>query len=300
MEHNPRPLFALVLRLGSALCFGSLLSLVKYAGQSGIALPEIMFWRQCGVLPWITGWLLATGNLQELRTTRIGAHAGRAVAGMSNMVMNFGSYILLPLAEATVLGFTSPLFAVLIAAFVLRQHIGPWRWTAVALGFAGVLIIAQPGPEPINPLGAAMGLGCAFVIVVINFQIRDLGRTETPIRTVFWFSLFGTLLTAPAMPFYMTHHTPMQWLIVVMLGALGAAGQLLMTASLRHGAVISVIIVDYTTLIWTTLAGWLVWHKLPPHTTILGTPLIIGAGIVIAWREHRLARRAPKHDLEPA
>ena len=114
----------------SAAAFATLLMLVKYAGESGIALPEIMFWRQAVTVPVVLGWLWATGRLSELRTQRLAIHGRRAALGMTNMVFNFGSAILLPLALSTVLGFTAPLFAVLIAAFVLRQHIGPWRWTA--------------------------------------------------------------------------------------------------------------------------------------------------------------------------
>lgn len=291
-------MLALALRLGSAFSFATLLALVKYVGQRGVALPEIMFWRQFICVPLLLGWLAMTGNLPTLRTRRIRAHGGRALVGMSNMVLNFGSYILLPLAEATVLGFTTPLFAVLIAALVLRQHVGPWRWTAVLVGLAGVIILARPSGEPIPPLGAAMALTCAFLIAVINYQIRDLGRTESPACTVFWFSLFGSLLTAPLLPFVMKHHSPIEWLMVIGLGVLGLSGQMLMTASLRYAAVSTVVVMDYTALIWATIYGWLVWDKLPPGSTFLGAPLIIAAGVVIAWRQHRLSREVAVSSTE--
>jgi drug/metabolite transporter (DMT)-like permease len=289
VERRLRPLFALVLRLGSALSFATLLMMVKYAGQSGVALPEIMFWRQAVCLPIIVGWLTLSGNLHQLRTQRIKAHGGRALVGMTNMVFNFGAAILLPLSMSTTLGFTAPLFAVLLAVLVFREKVGPFRWTAVALGFSGILIVARPGDEAISHLGVVMGLICALMTAVINYQIRDLGRTETSACVVFWFSLFGTLITAPMMPLMMVHHTPFQWLILAGLGLFGAFGQLLMTASLRHGAVASVIVIDYTSLIWATGYGWLVWNHFPSTATFIGAPLIIAAGIVIAWREHRLS-----------
>lgn len=267
-----------------------MLMMVKLAGESGVALPEIMFWRQFLTVPVVLGLLAATGQLSRLKTDRIGAHAGRTLSGMTGMVCNFGATILLPLAVATTLGFTTPLFAVILTALVLRERVGPWRWTAVVLGFAGVLVIAQPGQEPIDLLGAALGLAAGFLVAVISFQIRDLGRTEEPIRVVFYFALFGSALTALALPFYMTAHDPYQWLLLLGCGLTGMIGQFFLTASLRHGAVATVIVMDYLALLWATLYGWAFWDHLPTAATWFGAPLIIAAGVLITWREHRLAK----------
>lgn len=266
--------------------------LVKHAGESGVALPEIMFWRQAVTIPVLFGWMVMTGSLHRLRTKRLGSHGKRAAIGMTNMVFNFGATILLPLAEATVLGFTTPLFAVVLAALVMREHIGPYRWLAVALGFLGVLVIAQPGGAPISTLGTTLGLLAAFFIAVINYQIRDLGRTEDPISIAFYFAAFGAPLAALALPFFATPHTGEQWLVLIGIGLAGTLAQVLLAASLRFGAVASVIVMDYTSLIWATCYGWLIWDRLPTVSTWLGAPLIVAAGLVIAWREHRLGRDA--------
>jgi drug/metabolite transporter (DMT)-like permease len=292
VHHPQRPILALGLRICAAVMFATLLMLVKYAGESGVALPEIMFWRQAVTIPVLLGWLLLTGGLHRLRTQRLGSHARRAGIGMTNMVFNFGATILLPLAEATVLGFTTPLFAVILAALVLREQIGPYRWLAVGLGFAGVLIIAQPGGAPISTLGTTLGLLAAFFIAVINYQIRDLGRTEDPISIAFYFAAFGAPLAALALPFFATPHSGEQWLVLMGIGLTGTLAQVLLAASLRFGAVASVIVMDYTSLIWATLYGWLIWDRLPTPSTWLGAPLIVAAGLVIAWREHRLGRQA--------
>lgn len=291
MTHAERPLHALALRLAGIALIAALYLLVKLAGESGVALPEIMFWRQALSLPLIAAVLAAQGELGKLRTRRIGAHAMRSTLGMTGMLCNFGAALLLPLAEATVLGFTTPLFAVIITAAVLRERVGPWRWAAVAIGFAGVLVIAQPGQAPIAPLGAAAGLGAGLVVAVVSFQIRDLGRTEAPSAVVFYFALFGALIMAPFLPWFMTAHSPAQWAMLVAMGTVGTAGQLLLTAALRHGAVASVIVMDYTALIWATLFGWTFWGQLPTLATWLGAPLIVVAGLLIAGRERRLAKR---------
>jgi drug/metabolite transporter (DMT)-like permease len=264
--------------------------LVKLLGQRGVALPELMFWRQFVTLPLLGGWLAITANLGSLKTRRIKSHAGRAVMGMTGMMCGFGASILLPLAESTTLSFTTPLFAVILTALVLRETVGPWRWLAVVVGFAGVLVIAQPGHAPIDPLGAAAGLGAGLLVAVISFQIRDLSRTEPPLSIVFYFALFGALMTAPFLPFTMTAHDGSQWLLLLLIGVVGTVGQIFLTTALRNGAVASVIVMDYSALIWATLYDWAIWDQLPPFTTWLGAPLIIAAGLTIGWREHKLAK----------
>ncbi|MCP5402751.1 MAG: DMT family transporter [Novosphingobium sp.] len=286
-------MLALLLRLAAMVLLSTMFMLVKYAGQAGIALPELMFWRQAIPVLLIPAWLAASGKLHQLRTRRLKRHALRAGVGMLGMVCGFGAAILLPLAEAMTLGFTTPFFAVVITALVLRERVGPWRWMAVAVGFVGVVVIAQPGGEPIAPLGVAAGLAAGLVVAIVSFQIRDLARVDDPVAVVFYFSLFGAAIMAVPLPFFITAHSPFEWLLLVSIGVFGTFGQWLVSASLRHGAVASVIVMDYTSLIWATLYGWLIWDRLPPFTLWLGAPAIIAAGIIIAWREQKLAHRIP-------
>jgi drug/metabolite transporter (DMT)-like permease len=294
-----RPTLALILRLCSALVFSIMFLLVKLAAERGISVGEIVFWRQVPSAPLVLAWLAFHGQVSRLRTQRLGTHALRAGVGMTNMGILFTATSLLPLAETTTLGFTTPLFAVLIAAIILRETVGPWRWAAVLLGFAGVLVIAQPGGgHDLDPLGATLALVAALIVAIINYQIRDLGRTEEPLSIVFWFGVFGTLIGAMLQPFVMTSHDATEWALLIGMGLLGFVGQIFLTASLRFGSVSSVIVMDYSGLIWAAMLGWLVWDHLPPLTTWLGAPLIIGAGLLIAWREHRHAR--PPSPVSPA
>lgn len=169
MDQAQRPLLAIGLRLSSALAFSIMFLLVKLAVQRGIKVPEVLFWRQALSPLVLFGWLAAQGQLHRLRTQRIAAHGLRAGVGMTNLALIFTATSLLPLAEVTALGFATPLFAVIIAAAVLREQIGRWRWGAVLLGLIGVLVITQPGGNPINPLGATLALCGALLVAVINF-----------------------------------------------------------------------------------------------------------------------------------
>lgn len=273
--------------------FGTMMLMIKLAGEAGVSLPEIMFWRQALTLPVVGIALAATGKLATLRTERLGAHGRRAVLGMVAMVFNFGAMILLPLPVSTTLGFATPLFAVLIAAFVMREAVGPWRWSAVVLGFLGVLVIAQPGAAPVNPLGVAAALVSTLLIAIINHQVRDLGRTEPPHRSTFLFALFGSAMMLPVLPFVFVPHDFHGWLLLGGVGLFGTLGQLSMSASLRYGHVATVMAMDYSTLIWTTLFTWLVWDRLPDAAVWAGAPAIVVAGLVIIWREYDLHRRTP-------
>lgn len=289
-----RPLLALGLRLAAAFVLAALLACVKLASDKGIHLAEIMFWRQLPTIPILFAWFALRGRLDVLATRRTGSHLRRSGFGLVGMAMNFGAATLLPLAVATTLNYSSAIFAVLLSALILREPTGVWRWSAVAMGFAGVVLIAQPWGGELPLLGAAIALGAALMIALISVQLRDLGRTEHPFTIVFYFSLFSVPVLALAMPFVGKTHAPGEWLLLLACGVIGLLGQVLLTAALRYGAVANVIVMDYSGLIWATLFGWLVFTSLPPTSFWLGAPLVVGAGLLIAWREHRLgqARRA--------
>ncbi len=292
VSHPPadqRPLMALLIRLGAAFVLSVMLVFVKLVTESGVTLTETLFWRQLPTVPVLLIWFASRGELKVLKSHRLGAHGRRAMLGLAGMFLNFGAVTLLPLAEATTLNFTTAIWAVILSALILRERVGVWRWSAVLLGFAGVLVIAQPGQSHIPPFGAAVALAAAFAIALISIQIRDLSRTEHPLTIVFWFAAFTVPLLALAMPFVMASHTTYQWSLLVGLGAFGLVGQFLLTAALRYGAVASVIVMDYSSLVWATLFGWWAFDRLPPSSTWLGAPLIVGAGLLIAWREHRLS-----------
>lgn len=286
---SQRPTLALVLRLCAALVLSTLVMLVKYTAETGVHFGEILFWRASLTVPILGAWLAVRGELARLHTRRMPAHLRRAAMGMIGMALTFGAPILLPLAESTTLGFTTPIFAVILSALILHESVGPWRWGAVLAGFVGILVISQPGQSHMSALGVAVGLGGAFMVALISIQLRDLGQTDEPISIVFWFSAWSTLVFALGLPFLAAAHSPVQWLLLIAIGVLGCLAQLLLTASLRYGQVASVIVMDYSALVWATLYGWMIWDRLPPVTTWFGAPLVIGAGALIAWREHRAA-----------
>jgi drug/metabolite transporter (DMT)-like permease len=215
------------------------------------------------------------------------------------MTFVFWSVQLLPLAEAQTLAFTGPFWATLLAMVMLKEKIGKWRWSALALGFIGILVITQPGQSHIPLLGVVVGLIAPMLVALLSIMIKDLNRTERPLAIVFWFSVLSAPMMALFLPFFMTAHDATGWALLTALGLSGAIGQILLTLALRYGAVSAVIVMDYTGLIWVTIYGWLVWDQLPTTATWFGAPLIVAAGLIIAWREHSLARTRAALSVAP-
>jgi len=287
-----RPLPGIAMRLLAATCIATMFALVKLASDRGVGVVESVFYRQlAGVLVMIP-WALAGQGMAALRTERPWAHVSRMLVGLTSMTLNFWAISLLPLAEATTIGFMVPIFATLLSIVILSEKVRWQRWSAILAGFVGVLVVIQPGDGHI-PLGAAtVALAGAIITGWVSILIRMLGATERASTTVFWFSLSSMVPLGIAMLFVGQGHDATSWAIIVGIGLTGAAAQLALTASLRLAPVSVVLPMDYVSLIFATLYGWLIWDRWPGPSTWLGAPVIIGSGLYIAWREHRLAQRA--------
>ena len=286
-----RPMLGILLRLGAVLVIGVMFLLVKMAGNRGVHVTESLFWRQLAGLPVAVVWLWFSNDLRSIRTTRVGGHALRMVLGIGAMGLNFTSMILLPMADATTFGFATQIFATILAALFLAEPTGKYRWGAVIMGFVGILIALRPGQSEINETGIIVALLGALLTGCTVIQLRRLTRTETPGAIVFWFSLTSILPLGIAQFFMATSHDAETWAIIGGLSLAGAVGQILLTASLRYASVATIMTIDYGSLIWSALLGYAVFADVPSASVLQGAPLIIIAGLVIAWREQYLARK---------
>lgn len=294
-----RPILGVLCRLGAVACLGLMFALVKLAAAHGVSVVESLFWRQLAGVPVTLVWLAALGRVGDIRTTRVAGHGLRMLLGVSAMLANFASATLLPLAEATTISFAAPIFATILAALILREPTGRWRWSAVLIGFVGVLVVARPSGS-LPPLGAAVAVAGALLTAAVTIQIRSLARVETVGAVVFWFSASSLVPLGIALPFFAVPHDAAGWGLIAGFSAAGAVAQLLLTSALRFGAVGAVLVMDYTMLIWATLWGWWLFDQLPERATWIGAPIIVAAGVVIVWREARVRReRVPADPARP-
>ena len=294
-----RPLAGIALRLLTAVLLALMFALVKLAASRGVHLVETLFCRQVGSAVCAVALVAKGAGLRSLRTRRVGAHLFRMMLGMSAMALNFLAMILLPLADATAIGFSVPIFSTMLAALMLGEPTGRWRWGAVFAGFVGVLLIVQPGRSVVPLTGASVAIAGALLTAAVTITIRRLGATERATTTVFWFALSSLMPMGVLMIWFGTTHDPLTWMVLAALGLTGGLAQLTLTGSLRLAPVALVMPMDYTSLVWATLLGIWLFAELPSHSTWLGAPIIIASGLVIVWRERRLARRISQAVSEP-
>jgi drug/metabolite transporter (DMT)-like permease len=286
MATTDRILPAIALRLTSVLIFASMNVTIKLAERSGAALGEILFFRQFGACLLVAAVIAAGPGLRTVATRRLPSHVLRAIVGLTAMTLTFTGIVALTLAEATTINFTVPVFATILGALVLREPTGWHRWAAVATGFVGVLIVAQPGGAHFPLWGAGCALAGALGTATVTILLRQMGRTESALTTVFWFSALSLLPLSLVYAAAAQPHAPMTWFWLAAIGTLGGLAQIAMTSSLRLGPVAIVVPMDYSSLLWATLFGWLVFDVLPASSTWIGAPLIVASGLYIVWREH--------------
>ncbi|MEC3950113.1 DMT family transporter [Sphingobium sp. HWE2-09] len=279
------------LRLIAVLCLSVMFVTVRVASEHGVHVVESLFYRQLLALPMILIWVALAGGLRTVRTRRIGVHASRMMLGLTGMLLNFLSYILLPPAEAATIGFTMPIFGTILSALILREATGIHRWAAVLVGFLGVLVIVRPDAGHFPMQGVAVAIAAALVTASVSLVLRELGRTEAAGVVVFWFTVLSMIPLGIAMPFVAQAHDALTWGLLLVIGLFGGIAQLCLTAALRWAPVSVVLPMDYTTIIWTTLLGVAIGENWPMATTWAGAALIVASGLYIAWREHVRARR---------
>ncbi len=291
---NARPdeniILGIILRLASVVAISAMFMFVKLAMQNGVHVVESLFWRQLTAIPIVLIWFAYSGQLQSIKTKKPAAHTIRMFLGVSAMGLNFIGFSLLPMAEATVIGFASPVFGTILAALILREPTGIYRWMGVLMGFVGIVIVVEPETliniwSNSSSIGPIIALAGALITAAVSIQIRNLGKTENSGTIVFWFSITSVIPLGMAMLFYASSHSQEVWLYIVGLSICGATAQFLLTAAMRFAPVSVVMTMDYTALIWTTLFGYWIFNDVVSASTWLGAPIIIGAGLFIAWRE---------------
>jgi len=210
----------------------------------------------------------------------------RAVLGAVSLMTTFLAFSLMPMAETTVLLFTASLFLPVLGVFVLGEKVGPWRWSAVVIGFAGVAVMASPTGN-VNMLGVTIALVAALMHASLQVVLRYLGRYESPETVTFYFMVIGTLVTALPLPFVAVTPTLAEIPLLFGVGLSGAAAQWLLSTAFRNAPAAVVTVFNYSGIVWATLFGWLIWNDWPLPHVLAGAAIVIASNALIIWRESR-------------
>lgn len=286
-----RPFLGIACKVAATLFFALMFAAIRWLGPY-FPLGEIVFFRSVLGLPVIVAAALLSGGPSLLSTRRIDSHALRSIAGTISMFCNFAAYIFLPLADATAIGFAAPLFVVILAALVLAERVHVYRWSAVVLGFIGVLIIAGPegGMSRAALYGAFFALTGAGLMAVAMIFLRRMSAHEHSITIAFYFMLTSAVIAVITALFGWNMPTWEQALVLIFTGLAGGVGQLFLSFSYRFSEASALAPFDYAAMIWAVVLGYSLFGELPAPQVWLGGAIVIAAGLLILWRERRLGR----------
>lgn len=282
------------LKLASIVLLASMAACVKYLGDS-MPMGETIFVR--GLIAVLTLALIAhhTVGLRVLKTDNWQRHARRSLAGTISMFCLFAALSMIPLADVTAISFTSPMFVTLLAMLFLGERIHAFRWTALGIGLIGVAIMVSPhlnlhSAQPLT--NQALGIGIAFGAAVFSalamIFLRSMSGGEHAITITFYFMLTSMACALLTLPWGWLMPNRAQTLVLLMTGAFGVIGQLLMTYSYRYAEASTIAPLDYSSMIMAVLLGYLVFDELPNWSIWAGAPLVITSGLIIFWREYHL------------
>lgn len=294
-------------KVASAFTFALMSSIVK-SMSSGYPIGQIVFFRSLFALATLVAWLRMRGDFpRAIYTKRPFGHLLRGLAGSGGMFCSFLSIALLPLPDATAISYLTPLLVVALAALMLGETVRVYRWSAVAIGFVGVLVMVGEhlGEGSGSKVGAFCALAAAGFAALATVQTRRLALSEPTGAIVFYFSALTTFFGFVLMTigYVWPAGTPLsafldgqKWLtpgvadlgLLVVIGLLGGCGQILMTECVRYADASVIAPFDYTSMVWAVALGFLVFGEKPTIPILAGSTIVISASLFVLWREHRL------------
>ncbi|WP_244482724.1 MULTISPECIES: DMT family transporter [unclassified Mesorhizobium] len=285
-----------MLKIISVAVFVGMQTCIKAAGT--VPAGEIVFFRSFFAIFPIIAFLAFKGKLgTAFSTKRPFNHIARGVVGVCAMGLGFFALTRLPLPEAITLNYAQPLLVVVFSSVFLGEAIRVYRWSAVAVGLVGVLIISWPeltllsSDEALDDqevLGVVAALVAAAISAVAMLLVRNLVQSERTATIVLWFSVTASVMSLLSLPFGWQALTPLQAALLVVAGFCGGLGQILMTAAYRHAEASVVAPFEYTSMILGVVVGYLVFGDVATLNMLVGGLIVVAAGIFIIWRERQL------------
>jgi drug/metabolite transporter (DMT)-like permease len=304
------PIRGIVLKILSVIVFLVMSTCIKLAGD-GMATGEITFYRSFFAIFPILAYLGWRGELRTaFKTSSIAGQITRGFVGVVSMTFSFYGLVRLPLPDAIAIGYAMPLFSVIFAAIFLKEVLRVYRLAAVAIGLTGVLIISWPKLTLMQhadentaqiALGAMALIGSAILGAVAMLLVRRLVQTEKSSTIVLYFSLTASVFSLFSIPLGWPPMTIEQKLLLIVAGFCGGLAQILMTESYRYAEVSTIAPFEYTSIVFGLIVSYFLFGNVPEPLMLIGTAIVISAGVFIIYRESRLGleRKAMRKLVTP-
>jgi len=283
-RHAHIPLSAIALIVLASACFSGVDVMVKLLSQR-YPVP-LLVWARWSVQALLLVALFAPKmRLGVVRTTRLPLHLVRGSVLIASSLCFFSALRYLPIAEATALNYTSPILVTLMASWLLHEPLTRPRWAFVGAGFLGMLLIVRPESNMLTP-AAVFAVAAAGFYAVYQILTRTLAG-ESLVVLMMYPSLFGAVVLSLAVPFfhYGGGYPTSDLGAFIGIGVIGTLGHLLFVRAFQRASASAIAPFTYMQLIWSTLAGWILFGTFPDGWTLAGIIVIAGSGVVLTWYE---------------
>jgi drug/metabolite transporter (DMT)-like permease len=289
------PLKAALMMIGAMVFFSSMSIFIKLAAAQLHSF-EVVFFRNFLAVLMMVPWLIRQGP-GVMKTRRIGLYATRSFFNIIGMTAGFTALTLIPLAEATALSFTAPLFATVAAAIFLGEVVRIRRISALIIGFIGMLIVIRPGVEAISP-GALLALLNSMTIAITIIIVKKLTDTEQPATIVTYMVLLQSPMALVPALFYWEWPEPLTWVWLIGLAGAGTLGHLMYTRAIQLAEVTQIQPLDFIRLPIIALLAYLIFAQVPTLWTWIGGIVIFASTAYVTHREAQLARERRRAALD--
>lgn len=294
MSDAPRQtaLHGIYFKLSALVLFCTMDAMVKGLGGTYGSFQLMVFRSGVALVP-VAVLIWHAGGIRVVRSNRPWLQALRVTIGFGSMFGFFYAFPRMPLVDAYAISFSAPLFMVALSVLILKEPVGWRRWTAVGVGFAGVLIMLDPWGIEFHAVSLII-LAATFCYSLSTVMVRLLSRHDPDVVTLFWFAIVGTVISlACAVPEWIWPPA-MDWVWLLTLGLLGGFAQILITRAWRLAPAAVLAPFDYVSIILAMAFGYLWFKEEPSWTVWYGLPLVIGSGLYILHRERVRARERKK------
>jgi drug/metabolite transporter (DMT)-like permease len=292
-EHIP---LAILYMTGATIVFTASSAVSKWL-VARYPIGEVLFTRTAVAFATCAVVIMPRTGLAVFRTGRLRHHVMRSLSQACSQTFLLIAFSLMPLAGAIAINFSSPLFATLVSALLLKEAVGLARWSALLVGFCGVLIVTSPGAETFQ-IGALFALANAVLYGSVTAAVRSMTATESAeTLTLYQLALLTAMFTL-LLPLGWTTPTATDLLWIIFNGVSNAVGQYWWTRALHLAPASAIAPFYYLSLVWASILGFAIWGEVPTISLVAGSAVVIASGLFLLWRERsarpRRARTSSK------